>query len=419
MKSNISVYAPLKTQKQYLKLILSRVINRFGDSIDAIAYSLLAYEITGSASMMALVLTVNYLPTVIIQPIAGIVTEQLHPARLMAACDLGRGVCVLLEALLYAFGLLSTPLIVLGVLINSTLEALSMPTGVGIVPRILQADLYTPGISLQRTLCSATELIGLACAGAIVSLLGIPFALGIDAATFLISAAIIVTIRPAPLENTLANAAVCLKDKLRTLTHDLRTVFEKIMRLPILRALLAMGMSLNLVAVPYSVFFTPYVTSDLGGDAYLLSILQVTFVLGTTLGAYLTPHLSRLSTRMQFLIGGIGAAFCYVCIALLPGVPLYTLRVALSVAVSCAFGGLNAMMSIAFSASFMRCVPKEELTRISGSFNALLTCAMPAGSLLCSLLVRYVSVPALLGIAGALCLVLFWAISRAKTYHEM
>ena len=200
MKSNISVYAPLKTQKQYLKLILSRVINRFGDSIDAIAYSLLAYEITGSASMMALVLTVNYLPTVIIQPIAGIVTERLHPARLMAACDLGRGVCVLLEALLYAFGLLSTPLIVLGVLINSTLEALSMPAGVGIVPRILQADLYTPGISLQRTLCSATELIGLACAGAIVSLLGIPFALGIDAATFLISAAIIVTIRPAPLK---------------------------------------------------------------------------------------------------------------------------------------------------------------------------------------------------------------------------
>jgi len=37
---DLSVYRPLKTQKQYLKLIAANVINRFGDSIDAIAFSL-------------------------------------------------------------------------------------------------------------------------------------------------------------------------------------------------------------------------------------------------------------------------------------------------------------------------------------------------------------------------------------------
>ena len=72
--SKKSVYAPLKTQKEYLKLITSSVVNRFGDSIDAIAYSLLTYEITGSAALMAFVLAINYLPTVILQPIAGVVT---------------------------------------------------------------------------------------------------------------------------------------------------------------------------------------------------------------------------------------------------------------------------------------------------------------------------------------------------------
>ena len=36
-----SVYAPLRTQTQFLKLIASCVVSRFGDSIDAIAYSLL------------------------------------------------------------------------------------------------------------------------------------------------------------------------------------------------------------------------------------------------------------------------------------------------------------------------------------------------------------------------------------------
>ena len=189
--SKKSVYAPLRTQTQFLKLIASCVVSRFGDSIDAIAYSLLTYEITGSAALMAFVLAINYLPTVILQPIAGVVTQKMNPVRLMSLCDLGRGVCVLTEAALYAMGLLTTPLILLGVLVNSTLEALSTPAGVGIVPRLLSEELYTPGLALRKTLSSTMELIGLACAGAIVGTLGLSAALAIDATTFLLSAAII------------------------------------------------------------------------------------------------------------------------------------------------------------------------------------------------------------------------------------
>ena len=418
--SKKSVYAPLKTQKEYLKLIASSVVNRFGDSIDAIAYSLLTYEITGSAALMAFVLAINYLPTVILQPIAGVVTEKMNPVRLMSLCDLGRGVCVLTEAALYAMGLLTTPLILLGVLIHSTLEALSTPAGVGIVPRLLSEELYTAGIALRKTLSSTMELIGLACAGAIVGALGISAALAIDAGTFLLSAALIACIRPAPLEAAPGEEENArLASKISHIAHELRGVFVQIARTPLLRAVVLLGMALNFTAVPYSVFFTPYVTTNLGGDAYALSLLQIAFVVGMMIGSYVTPHLDRLSARVQILIGGFGAALCYLAMAVFPSVAPYTLRLALTCCDTFVFGAFNAMLSIAFSAAFMRSTPTDQLTRTSGAVNAVLTCAMPVGALLCSALVSFISVPAMLAFGGLLCLAIFAAMSRMRAYNNL
>lgn len=418
--SKKSVYAPLKTQKEYLKLITSSVVNRFGDSIDAIAYSLLTYEITGSAALMAFVLAINYLPTVILQPIAGVVTEKMNPVRLMSLCDLGRGVCVLTEAALYAMGLLTTPLILLGVLIHSTLEALSTPAGVGIVPRLLSEELYTAGIALRKTLSSTMELIGLACAGAIVGALGISAALAIDAGTFLLSAALIACIRPAPLEAAPGEEENArLASKISHIAHELRGVFVQIARTPLLRAVVLLGMALNFTAVPYSVFFTPYVTTNLGGDAYALSLLQIAFIVGMMIGSYVTPHLDRLSARVQILIGGFGAALCYLAMAVFPSVAPYTLRLALTCCDTFVFGAFNAMLSIAFSAAFMRSTPTDQLTRTSGAVNAVLTCAMPVGALLCSALVSFISVPAMLAFGGLLCLAIFAAMSRMRAYNNL
>lgn len=418
--SKKSVYAPLKTQKEYLKLITSSVVNRFGDSIDAIAYSLLTYEITGSAALMAFVLAINYLPTVILQPIAGVVTEKMNPVRLMSLCDLGRGVCVLTEAALYAMGLLTTPLILLGVLIHSTLEALSTPAGVGIVPRLLSEELYTAGIALRKTLSSTMELIGLACAGAIVGALGISAALAIDAGTFLLSAALIACIRPAPLEAAPGEEENArLASKISHIAHELRGVFVQIARTPLLRAVVLLGMALNFTAVPYSVFFTPYVTTNLGGDAYALSLLQIAFIVGMMIGSYVTPHLDRLSARVQILIGGFGAALCYLAMAVFPSVAPYTLRLALTCCDTFVFGAFNAMLSIAFSAAFMRSTPTDQLTRTSGAVNAVLTCAMPVGALLCSALVSFISVPAMLAFGGLLCLTIFAAMSRMRAYNNL
>ena len=78
-------YRQLLSQKQYLKLLLADTVNRFGDAIDVIAYSWVMYEITGSESLMALVVGLNFVPTVFLTPIAGAMVDRMSKKRVMAA----------------------------------------------------------------------------------------------------------------------------------------------------------------------------------------------------------------------------------------------------------------------------------------------------------------------------------------------
>ena len=52
-------YRVLLSEKQFLKLILANVVGRFGDSLDVIAYTWIMYEVTGSESLMALIMGLN------------------------------------------------------------------------------------------------------------------------------------------------------------------------------------------------------------------------------------------------------------------------------------------------------------------------------------------------------------------------
>lgn len=59
-------YRQLLTQKKFLRPMLVDAISRFGDSLGVIVYSLIMYEITQSESLMALIMGLNYVPTVLL-----------------------------------------------------------------------------------------------------------------------------------------------------------------------------------------------------------------------------------------------------------------------------------------------------------------------------------------------------------------
>ena len=87
-------YRTIFAQKEYMKIVLAAIINRFGDSVDAVAYTWLVYELTGNAGWSALIFGLNKLPSVFVTPFAGAWVEGHKKKQVMIVTDLIRAVCV-------------------------------------------------------------------------------------------------------------------------------------------------------------------------------------------------------------------------------------------------------------------------------------------------------------------------------------
>ena len=93
-------FKDLLHQTDYMKVLVANTISRFGDSIDAIAFAWLVYMITKSASWSAIILAVNYLPTIVIQPIAGTLVERMNKKKVVVVTNVIREIIVASLALL-------------------------------------------------------------------------------------------------------------------------------------------------------------------------------------------------------------------------------------------------------------------------------------------------------------------------------
>ena len=412
MEQEVTSYRPLKTQKEYLKLIAANVINRFGDSIDGIAIAWLMYQITHSASMMALILGLNYVPTILLQPFTGAMVEHLSKKRVMVLFDIGRGLVVAATAALYMLGHLTPVILTAMMLLISTLEAFRSPAGSAIVPLLLKPELYKVGSALNQTASRVTELVGLALAGGVVALLGCQGALMIDAATFFLSALIIGFIR---IKETLPEEKVSIKTTAKSFLEGLSLIRST----RVMIVLLLIGAMMNFMFVPLNVYSAPFIADYLKGGAETLSLINIVLVLSLGLGSFVAPKITRISGKTQLIVCGLIASLALCAFGL--GGFLQT-RVAQYGLVlgSCVLLGFSiGIINVVYNAAFLRLIPPEFMARLSGISTAILVCSLPVGSFLCSALAAVLEVPVAILASGLLSVVLYLLLVRVKSLEAL
>ncbi len=410
--ANIASYRALRSEPEYLKLVLANVVNRFGDSIDAIAFSWMMYQITASASMMALIVGLNFLPTILLQPFAGALADRLRKKPVMVWMDVGRSLLTLGSILLLVAGALTPGLLILITMSHSVLEALRGPASAAIVPKLLGEAHYDIGVALDSTLSRVTELAGLALAGGVIAWIGVSGALLIDMATFVLSAVIIALIR---VREEPSAEKVNVRAVLGGFTDGLRTIRHS----PVLMALAFLGMLMNFGLVPLSVFGTPYVVDDLHMGPEMMSGMEIALVAGMALGSFLTPRLKRFKGRTQIVASGLGVSVALCLLALIPRLASQTLRLCAVLGAAAAMGVGVGVLNVVFHTAFLRLVPKEKMGAIKGMLSAVLCASMPIGSFLCSAASSALTVTQTMLIAGGFSILLYLGMLWIKPLHEV
>ncbi len=419
VNSNIAVnnktgYKIVLKQKEYMKLIMANVINRFGDSLDAIAFTWLVFSLTNSAGWSAVIYGVNKVPTIFLQPFAGAMVEGRNKKFIMVFTDIIRGICVSFVAIMFILDMLNPWMLLVTTIVISSAEAFRGPASIAILPKILDKAFYDFGMSLNSTLTNIVELIGLASAGAIIGFWGTHTAIFIDAVTFWGSAIIILFIHTG--EEKREKVKLNIRDCLDTLKGGLN--YLKTKRVIVNFVLLAM--IANAILVPMNSLIAPLVKDVLKQGEYMLSIISFTLMIGMVLGSAVYPYAAKvLKIRMVVFLAGITMSLYYLVFVICGYISDKETLIYVICALSSLITGIASALIIAvLNVQFIKQVETEYLARVGAIMSAGCVGAMPVVSFAVSALIELISISKIFLVVSGIGMVFFLLIFIAKVRFE-
>ena len=407
-------YKDIFCQKEYMKMIIAALINRFGDSVDAIASTWIVYEITGSAAWSAIIFGINKVPSILVTPFAGAWVEGRNKKSIMVITDIIRALCVALVATGYLFGFLNAWILVLTTVVISTVEAFRGPANTAVTPKVLESKYYEHGMALMSTLCSAVELIGMAVAAGIIALIGTAGAIYVDMATFLMSALIIATV------NTREEKSEKQKFDAKEYTNTFMDGLTYVKNDKAVLFFCGIAVFLNAMLVPINSLQAPLTSEILHGGAEVLSVLGIALTFGMLFGTVVYPMVSKLlRARGLFVLCCIGLSLYY--IGFIVCMPFYENKVFMYVYVSVTsfiFGALVSLFSTFLNVEFMKKIDEAYLARSASVMTSLSVASVPVASAIVSALVTFVKTEWFFVVTGALVMVICPFFLRSDVLDE-
>lgn len=173
--------------REFRFLWLAQAQSRVGDQISRVAVALLVFERTDSAALTALTYALTYLPPLITAPLLAGLADRYSRRAVMVAVDLLRAV------LIGAMAIPGLPLPIVAVLLVAVTcpEPLFSAARIATVPKALPGSLFPVGMSIATSTDQIAQIAGFALGGVIVNAYGPHIALAVNAATFLVSAALL------------------------------------------------------------------------------------------------------------------------------------------------------------------------------------------------------------------------------------
>lgn len=389
-------YRALLSQKQYLKMLAADLISRFGDSLDAIAYSWIMYEITGSESLMAFIIGLNYIPTILLQPITGALIDRINKRMMMVITDLLRFGVVILFVVLYVNGMLTPVIIAVLTMLTSTIEAFRVPAGSAITPLLLESSYFTLGKAASYSFSRVSQLLGYVVSGGLIAFIGSAGVLAIDAVTFLISAILISWIKVTE-NNEISKTGNLDKHQIMS---DFKEGLSFLKESRIVQMISIIGLVINFGLMPLTVFQTPYVSDYLNMGAGMLSYIKILMMVGMMAGAFITPKLLQFKKGNLCVAAGIGMGISIVCMYITPNISFTVAKMVL-LTLSMFFVGVGGgTLNVVIGGCMMAAVPQDKMGRMSGLNAAIMEASMPVGSFLCSALALMLNVTQIFALFG-------------------
>lgn len=185
----------LRRNRSFRNLLIVQTLSALGDSFSYVAILLLVLHTTGSVAQMGLVTGLTGAASIVSGVFAGVIADRVNRRALLMTCDIAR--CVLYAAIPLAW--LPHPqlwLIYLAVPAAGVFSMLFDVTYVTVVPSIVEPGQITAANGRLYASFAIAGVGGPMLAGLVSARYGPSVAIGVDAASFAVSAAGAMFVRP-------------------------------------------------------------------------------------------------------------------------------------------------------------------------------------------------------------------------------
>ncbi len=364
----MSVYLQvLRTNRNFRRLWYGQIVSQIGDWLDSVALFTLLLNLTGSGQAVGLLFLAEFLPGAVVSPFAGVVVDRLPRKLVLIASDLGRAALVLL--LLLVNSREDLWLLYLAVVAKVSLSAFFEPARSAILPSLCRREDLVAANAISGATWSAMLALGAALGGIVAGTLGARAAFLLDAASFLLSAALIATVRVAA--GSTPTGATQLPGSRPSALGEFRDGLRYVLAQPAVRwltfskAIWSLGGGVLLLLTLYGREIFP-----LGRDgAISIGLLYAARGVGTGIGPFLGLRLGgegqrflRRAVAGSFFISAAG----YLALSGLTSLPLAALAVL--------FAHIGGSIQWVFSTSLLQArVPDRLLGRVFATEYAALT----------------------------------------------
>jgi predicted MFS family arabinose efflux permease len=191
MSERRGITAPLRV-RQFRLLVSGQLISNLGDWVDYLALAVLIAYVwhKGPGSLAALAIAIAA-PWIAVAPFSGVLADRWPKRTAMIGADLARAGLVV--GFIFAPNL---PVLLVLVFFKTCFSTLFSPAEQATIRFTVPEDLLHAANSLSQLVLQSTKVVGPALGGLIVGLSGPKTAFGIDAVSFLCSAAILSRLAP-------------------------------------------------------------------------------------------------------------------------------------------------------------------------------------------------------------------------------
>lgn len=368
-------------------LLASAVTSSLGDFLYLVALSAYVYEITGSAAWVSAAVLGRFVPYTLLSPLAGVVADRYERRLVMATGDLLQ--LAAMVGLTVAAVLTGPPALLIAFSTASACAAtLYHASSSAMVASVVPEDELAAANSLKSTINEIAFVAGPA-AGALLLLLGDPvFAFGINAATFAVSALIVLAIRTRSRPQRAEGGGSAGRE----LREGLSAFLGNRTAVVLVGCLVAGTVVYGVELVVLVLVSDQLLGTGTGGLGFLLAASGVGGVIGAVISARLAG-LKRARAVIALLV-------------LFTGIPLACLAVvrapALAYAVLVLEGIAIVALDVLVETALQRSLPREVLGRVSGVVLSLSSIGTAFGTVVAPLAVAALGLPATLVVAGLL-----------------